>query len=72
MVTPTIISERYRVEEKEEHTAMDKPIQVWYIRDQIKGKHGKLVGKFYQESLAHMSVEYLNHKKKIRKRWVVT
>jgi len=70
-LTPTLLSERYHLEERQDLDALDRPIQVWYIRDELKGKHGKIVGKFFIESLAVQSVEYLNHKKKIRKRTVL-
>ena len=43
-------------------------MDVWYIRDITKKKYGKIIAKFWVKSYADLSLEYLNGKKKLRKR----
>jgi hypothetical protein len=63
-------TERYELEHRQEENGVFKLIDIWYIKDVTKKKYGKYVAKFWVKSLAELSLEYLNHKKKLRKRKV--
>lgn len=65
---PKIITERYDIEYRLEKNSLGKKIEIWYIRDLTWKKHGKIIAKFWQKGPANLALEYLNHKKKIRKK----
>ena len=66
--TQTFITERYELQHRRENNALGIETYFWFIYDITKKKHCKIVAKFWVETPAIMSLEYLNHKKKLRKR----
>jgi hypothetical protein len=65
-----LITERYEIEHRVEKNTMGKDKDYWYIRDLIYKKYGRIIARFTLEGPAKLSLEYLNHKKKIRRRKV--
>tara|TARA_R100000687_G_C6324940_1_gene106808 strand:+ start:176 stop:406 length:231 start_codon:yes stop_codon:yes gene_type:complete len=68
--TQTFITERYELQHRREKNALGIETDFWFIYDMTKKRYGKIVAKFWVETPAIMSLEYLNHKKKLRKRKV--
>ena len=67
-IWPATGTERFEMEHHEEDNGVGKLVDVWYIRDITKKKYGKIIAKFWVKSYADLSLEYLNGKKKLRKR----
>ena len=63
--------DRYELLHYVEKDTFNKDADFYYIRDNTKGKHGKIIARFYALGEAELSLEYLNQKKKIRKRRIV-
>ena len=64
--TQTFITERYELKHRRERNALGIETDFWFMYDMTKKRHGKIVAKFWVETPAMMSLEYLNHKKKLR------
>ena len=63
----SLSTERFEIEYRTEKNGVGKEVDVWYIRDITQKKYGKIIAKFWVESFAELSLEYLNGKRKLRK-----
>ena len=58
--------DRYEIQHKVEENFLKQKENIWYITDVTKGRYGTIIAKFWLEGPAKLSLEYLNHKKKLR------
>lgn len=65
-----LITDRYELRHRREDNALGMETDYWFMYDMTKKMYGSIIAKFWEEAPAKMALEYLNHKKKIRRRKV--
>ena len=58
--------DRFRLQETVEKTVFNKDETIWYLRDMAKGKHGRIIAKFWYKWIASEALELANKKRKTR------